>query len=364
MKSCLIATFLLVLPAVAQQRQRFTINTGTPEGQALQAIGQETDEARKLSLAQDFVSKYPKHEGTAWVCGQMEAIYLGQKDYAKALDAAEKGYAADPNDADVAFNGIKAAEGKDDPDAVKTWALRTAEASHKFVGSAKAPESDEDKQYLEHMKEVGTYAEYALYSAAVKSKDPKKMVELGEALEKADVKSPYMWQLAPYYLRALGAKACGTADRLANTDPHDAEAMLFAADCSWRGNNPARMIALGNKALEALGSRPKVEGLSDAGKSGTAQFYVGVGYAMQQRFGPAEKALRAALPTVKGDPTLAAFAYFNLGLSVYQLGKPLGDRSKMREGMQLFEQSAALKSTVQDQAARNARTIRAELGGR
>jgi hypothetical protein len=85
---------------------------------------------------------------------------------------------------------------------------------------------------------------------------------------------------------------------------------------------------------------------------------------MQSRFGPAEKALRIALPAVKNDPTLGAYAYFHLGLSIYQLGKPLGDKSRMREGMQFFEQSAAIKSAVQAQASSNARQIRTELGGR
>jgi len=363
MKNCFIAVVLLVLPVVAQQRQKFTINTGTPEGQMLQAIGQETDDAKKITLMQDFLSKYPKHEGVSWVCGQLEASYLAQKEYDKALDAAEKGFAADPEDADIAFNGIKAAEGKDDADAVKTWAVRTAEAARKITGG-KAPANDEEKQAAEHAKDLGTYAEYALYSQAVKSKDNKKTADLGEALEKVNPKSTYLWQVLPVYLRAEGPRACATADRLGRSDPKNAEALLYAADCSWRGNNPTAMVAQATKAREALGSRPKVEGVSDAGKSGMADFYIGVGYSMQQRFGPAEKALRAALPSVKGDSTLAAYAYFHLGLSIYSLSKPLGDKTRMREGMGYFEQSAALKSSVQDQASRNARLIKTELGGR
>jgi hypothetical protein len=64
MKSCLLGLVLLVLPAAAQeQKQHFTINVSTPEGQMLQSIGQESDDDKKLALAQDFLDKYPKHEG-------------------------------------------------------------------------------------------------------------------------------------------------------------------------------------------------------------------------------------------------------------------------------------------------------------
>jgi tetratricopeptide (TPR) repeat protein len=364
MKSCFVAVILLALPALAQ-KQRFTINANTPEGQMLQIIGEETDDAKKLVLMEGFMAKYPKHEGASWVCGQMEAVYLGRKDYDKALDAAEKGFSADPEDLDVAYSGLKAAEGKEDTEAVKIWASRTTQIARKTTGSGKAPADDEEKAMMEHARDVATYSEYTLYSQAVRAKDPKVTADLGEALEKSNPKSTYMWQAAPYYLRALGAvKGCAAADRLAAADSKNAEALLFSADCNWRANHPDRMVALGTRALEALGTRQKVEGLSDAGKSTAANFYIGVGYGMQQRYGPCEKALRIALPAVKGDATMGPYATYFLGVSVYYLGKPLGDKSRMREGMQFLEQSAAVKSAVQDLATQSAKAIRQELGGR
>ena len=79
MKRYLVALVLLVLPVVAQQHQNFTINVGTPEGQLLQSIGQEADEAKKVALMQEFLDKYPMHEGAGWVCVQLQGVYLGQK---------------------------------------------------------------------------------------------------------------------------------------------------------------------------------------------------------------------------------------------------------------------------------------------
>src|SRR5579862_3845596 len=130
MKRSVAILVLLALPALAQ-KQNFTINVGTPEGQQLQAIGQEADDAKKVALMEDFLSKSPKHEGAPWVAGQLEVIYLQQKQFDKALDAADKAYTGGPNEIDLAYNGVKAAEGKGDAGEIKKWAERTAEIAQK-----------------------------------------------------------------------------------------------------------------------------------------------------------------------------------------------------------------------------------------
>jgi tetratricopeptide (TPR) repeat protein len=217
---------------------------------------------------------------------------------------------------------------------------------------------------VEHDKEVGNYAEYALYAATLKSKDPKEVAEIGAALEEANPKSQYLWLATPNYLRALGAKGCTTASKLATADSKNAEAFLVAADCSWRGSRADAVISNGTRALEAINSRPKVEGGNEGGKAGMANFYVGVGYSMQGKYGPANKALRASLGAIKGDSAIYANALFNLGLANYNLGKAIGDRGQMREGLKYFEESAEIASNVQQQASRNATLIKGELGGK
>jgi tetratricopeptide (TPR) repeat protein len=377
MKSCFLVLGLLVLPAAAQeQKQHFTINVGTPEGQMIQAIGGEPDDDKKLALAQDFLSKYPKHEGAGWVTGQLQSVYLKQKEYDKAIDAGEKALANDPNDLDVAHYCLKAAEGKEDPDLVKTWSARTSQIARKITASSKAPADDDEKQYQEYVKGVDTYSEYALYALALKLREPKTVAELGAALEQQNVKSKYMPLMSGIYLNALtqsgqSAKTCAAAEKLAAANSKDADSLVIAADCSLRKNSYDRAVAHATRAVEAIGSRPKPEGVGDADWAskkatllGRANWIAGIAYGSQQKYGPADKALRAALPSVKGDPQLLALALFHLGLSNYNLGKALGDKSKIREGLHYFEQCSEITSAVQDQASRNVRTIRGELGGK
>ena len=99
-------------------------NPGTPEGQILQSLGQETDDAKRISLAQDFLAKYPKHEAAGWVAAQLESGLLAKKDNDKVLEVAEAAYANGP-DMDAAYYALKAAVAKEDIAQAKKWSART-----------------------------------------------------------------------------------------------------------------------------------------------------------------------------------------------------------------------------------------------
>jgi hypothetical protein len=376
MKSYLAGLVLLalpcVLPVLAQEKQNFTINVGTPEGQLLRSIGQETDDTKKVTEEQDFLAKYPKHEGAGWVAGQLESALLAQKENDKVLEVAEAAYANGP-DMDGAYFALKAAVAKDDAAQAKKWSARTSETARKAISSAKAPTDDDARQQLEYAKQVDEYSEYGLYVLALKAQ-PKEEVDLVDTLIKQNPKSQYLSEVASSYFAALGkagetAKVCPAADKMAVDK--NAEAMLAAADCAMRANRPERVVALGAKAAEAANTRPKHEGVSDsdwavqkAATLGSANFYTGVGYALEMRYGPANKALRAALPAIRGNQQSNAIALFYLGLANYSLGKPLGDRAQMREGLHYFQQSADIAGPMQDQASRNAKLVLTELGGK
>lgn len=363
-----------VPPAAAQEKQNFVINPGTPEGQILQNLGQETDDARKISIGQDFLAKYPKNEAAGWVAAQVESGLLAQKDYDKVLQVADMAYANGP-DMDAAYYALKAAVAKGDAAEAKTWSARTSEAAQKIIAADKAPADDDAKHQAEYAKEVSEYADYGLYVVALKAQ-PKEVVELVDQMEKQDPKSQYLPLIASDYFSALSktgeaAKACPAAERMSAGASKNVEAMLYSADCSMRAQKGAGMITYGTKALEALGSRTKEEGMSDAewaakkeNMTGTANWYIGVGYSLEGKYGPANKSLRATLPMLKGNEQFRGMALFYLGLANYSMGKAIGDRGQIRQGLQFFQQSAAIGNPLQEQASRNAKLVLAELGGK
>jgi tetratricopeptide (TPR) repeat protein len=378
MKSYVASLVLVLFPGVlaltAQEKQNFVINPSTPEGQILQSLGQETEDARKISLAEDFLAKYPKNEAAGWVAAQLESALLAQKDNDKVLEVAEAAYANGP-DMDAAYFALKAAVAKEDADQAKKWSARTSEAARKITASAKTPADDEEKHQLEYAKEVVEYADYGLYVLALKAQ-PKEEVDLVDTLIKQNPKSQYLPDIASSYFAALtkageGGKTCPEAEKMAAGASKNAEAMIVAADCSMRAQKGAGMVTYGSKALEAINSRTKPDGTSDADWAskkesivGSANWYVGVGYSLEGKYGPANKALHTALPLVKGNEQLHEMALFYLGLANYSLGKAIGDRGQMRQGLQFFQQASAASGPMQDQASRNAKLVLAELGGK
>jgi tetratricopeptide (TPR) repeat protein len=187
-------------------------------------------------------------------------------------------------------------------------------------------------------------------------------------------KSQYVPMLAGKYLLALqqsgkADKAGAMAEKLVAVDSSNADALLIAADYNLQKSKTDKAITYANKVTEVLASKQAPEGVGAAdwektkqAMLGRAHWIAGVGYGVENKFGPADKALRAALPAVSGNTQLTATALFYLGLSNYQLGKTLGDKARTREGLKYFEQCSAIKSTVQDQALKNVRAIRGELG--
>jgi tetratricopeptide (TPR) repeat protein len=358
---------LAAIPALAQ-RPAPTINTETPEGILLQLIGQESDEAKKITLMEEFISRYAAHNGVPWVHGQMIASYTKAGQFDKAMAAAETLLATYPLDAEAAHGALKAAEGKKDPDAVLKWAVRTSEAARKAAAAPKAgDEEDEDyKRRVDYDKQVDTYTEYSLFATALQTADPAKKAQLFRALEERAPQSQYMAQsYGPYFL-ALSqagdtAGATGVAERAIAKDSAIEEMLAFVGDVYLRENRePDKVLAYSTRLVDQVSVKAKPEGVSDADWQKWKSQLLGLGfwlqggvYSAQNKFPEAEKALGAALPHLAGNDEIRAAALFHLGVASFKLGK-------IAEAMKFTEQCVAIKSAYQAMAQSNLKAIKAQ----
>src|SRR5947209_20584740 len=103
----LLLALLLAAGALAQ-RHKVNINTETPEGQLLQQIGQESDDAKKLALLEKFTQDYSKSENLAWVYGEMQPLYVKANQPEKAVNIGDKLIALDPDDLETSLDTLKA----------------------------------------------------------------------------------------------------------------------------------------------------------------------------------------------------------------------------------------------------------------
>ena len=76
----------------------------------------------------------------------------------------------------------------------------------------------------------------------------------------------------------------------------------------------------------------------------------------------ADKELRAALPGIKGQPTLEGPAYYFLGEVDYSLGRQSMDRTMADQGIKYLLQSALISGQYQQSAAAEAKRMKTEMG--
>lgn len=356
----------LMAASLSGQREKFTINLTTHEGQLLQQVKEEPDDAKKVTLMEQFLTQYPNHEGAVWVYSQMvvSCTNLGQLD--KALAAADKVLAQDPSDLETAFAAMKAAEAKKDPDVVRKWAVRSSDLARKVAQVPKAADEDDDafKQRIDSAKHLDTYTEYVLFNSAVQTPEAARKVELLKTLVERAPDSTYLSQGYGLYFAALVQSgdipaAVVVAEKLIAKGQGNELMLATAGDFYLRQNRePQKVVDYSSKLIELVSATSKPDGVSDADWQKTQKYFLGLGqwmmgvvYCSQSKFGEANKVLRTALPLLEGNDETKAGALFNLGIANSHL-------RNLADAVKYFEECAAIKSPYQPKCTENLKSIR------
>lgn len=371
MRTYSLALLLILFPPLAApfsaQRQASMINTATPQGRLLQQVKDESDDAKKIALMEQFLAQYPEDEGATWVNSQMvtSCVKVGQFD--KALAAAEKVLAKDPGDVGTAYEAVKAAEAKKDPDAVCRWAVQASDLARKILQAPKgSDESDEAfKERVDSAKRLDTYTEYALFNMAIQAPEPARKVELLRTLAARAPESTYLSQAQGLYFQALTQAgdvpgAVALAEKLIAKGQANEEMLATSGDYILRQKgDPQKVLDYSSKLRALVDSRSKPDSVSDADWQkwrnrflGWGMWLEGVAYGVQGKYADSNKALRQALPQLEGNDEYKAGALFNLGVANSQL-KNVADAGRF------FEQCATLSTPYRAMCTDNLKRIRA-----
>lgn len=358
---------LAVLP-LAGQRRSVTISAISPEGRLLEQIRNESDDAKKLALAEQFLAQYPKHEGVPGVYAEMLASWTKSGQFDKAMETAEKLLAQDPGDLEPALAALKAAEAKKDPGAVRKWAVQASDLARKRVQGPKLADEDEElfKQRVDFAKQLDTYTEYALYASALQAPEPANKAALLKALEERAPESKYLSQAYGVYFLALAqsgdiAGAVPVAEKAIASGQGTEEMLASVSDFYMRQNKePQKVLDYSSKLIELASTRPKPDGVSDADWQKRKNYFLGAGHwftgallVSQSKYAEGDKSLRTALPLLDGNDEIKAGALYNLGIANQGL-------KNYPEAMKFYEQCAAIQSPFQPLAANVLKTLKAK----
>lgn len=277
---------------------------------------------------------------------------------------------------DDAYQGLKDAVAKKDAAAVKKLAPETLKLAKQAAAEAAPASADEKEAWTQHVayaKDVESYTEYALYATAVQS-PPEQLIELIAMLEQQAPKSKYLADAyGPYFaaLNASGASAKITAiaEKALENLPDNEDALAVVARSAYDRKQMDRALTLANRLVAAASKHAKPENVPQADFERKRSSFLGQGYWMagiiygdRQQFALSDKALRAALPLIKGNNAMAGPALFLLGVDNYQLGKMTNSKAKILEAAKFSEDAAAIPGAQQDQAWRNAQLMKTEAG--
>lgn len=373
-----VNTLLLALLGAAAfaQRHELVVNTETPEGQLLHAIGTEQDAGKRVELLEQFAAQHADHVSAAWVLEQLVNAYAATGDAAKAAAAGEKLLAKDPGDLASAVTVLKALEGSSDAAAVQKWSALTSKLAREELAKPKpedAEQAEEWAQAQDYAKQVDAYSDYALLNQALKATDPQQALALATELEKRSPDSPYALQAqnaAFLSLRRAGreAEAVALAEKILIRDPQNEELLLVAADHAMKTKQNDKVIDYSNRLVEVMAGKQKPEQMSDEDWRkrrdtllGVGNWMAGVTYATQNKYAQADKSLRQALPLLT-DEQMKAAALFHLGVANFRLGESAGSAPRIKEALAYSQQCAAIKSPYAAGAQKNVNAIRAKYG--
>lgn len=370
-----VLAFAAVLTCVAAmagaaQKKPFEINAQTPEGALLTEVGKTDDEAKKAALLEEFLQKYPQHEGIPYAGTQLQAIYLKNGSFDKVIQAAGTILAVDPGLPLAAYNALQACEQKKDYPAIKTWALKTVEAAKSDLATPKPSNEAQAEQWAkdqDYAKQVILRCEYSLSHSAVETQDPKAKADLGEALLSLNPDSQYAAQAVPHYLFGLiqtgqAEKASAVAEKLLEKNASSEDLMLVVADNSLSARSFDKAGEFAAKAIEALKAKSAPQGgdaaawqKSHDSKLGRAYFIAGSVENEKKNYAEADKSFRAALPYVQGDSHLLAPTYFFLGFVNHEMAKlqKPASRTLLADAKKFTAACAAIAGAYQDTCKTN-----------
>jgi tetratricopeptide (TPR) repeat protein len=347
-----LTLFALLLFSVIgwSQNVKISIPAGTPEDKELTAIAAEPDAQKRITLYEDFFTKYADNKpAAAYAEWQLSQQYLSAGDAAKALGYGDKALELFPSDLDLIVSQISVAQALKDNGKVVDYAVRGGEI---FDSIAKQPKpadvSDSDwKTRLADEQESARpsydFVESAAYNVIAGEQDPAKRMSDIEKFTPAFPKSKFedqISQLALYSLQQLNQpqRLETYGEKALAANPESIPTLLMLANAYAADPRQAdKALTYSNKVIVLTGASPDEKKQLAAG---VAHSIAGYAYLNQGKLVPAVSELKTAVSLLPGDPKAEQEALFRLG---YAYAK----QNRRADSMAALQKAAAIDGPYQ-----------------
>jgi len=338
--SCFLSLASLFLSGQASaQTDKIVIPAGTPEDHDLQAISNEPDAAKKLTMYQDFVAKYASNPAAvAYGDWQISQAYQTTGDLNKALEFGDKALVGSPRNLDIVVSQANIAQQAKDNAKLMDYAAKGGEICSSISKQPKpAGMSDEEfsKQVAEDQsaaKNTCDFLESAGFNVIADESDAKKRMAYIEKYSAAFPDSKFQDQVSSYAMYTLGpgqlndqARLFAYGEKTLAGNPNSLPALLLLAGSYVDDGKPAdlgKAITYSQKAIAVAKADARDADKSRKLSAGVAHSTLGYAYMKQDKTAPALPELKSAVALLKGqDDQQYSVALYRLGFAYAKLNK-------------------------------------------
>lgn len=352
----LVAVFLSLLflaPRAAAQSDRIVIPAGSPEDRALQAISNEPDAAKKLTMYQDFVQKYSSNPAAVtygdW---QISQAYQNTGDFSKALDYGDKALAGAPRNLDILVSLASIAQQAKDNAKLMAYVAKGGAVCGSIEKQPK-PEAMSDDEFKRQVAEDKSAAkvscdfmESAGFNVIADENDAKRRMAYIEAYSAAFPASKFQDQISSYAMYTLGpgqlndeARLFAYGEKTLAANPNSLPALLLLAGSYVDDPKPgsvAKAVTYAQKAIVVAKADDPDADKSRKLSAGVAHSIVGYADIKQDKTAAAIPELKSAVELLKGqDDQQYSIALYRLGFAYAKLNKISEAREVLTEAVKI-----------------------------
>src|SRR5579863_378184 len=352
--SCFLSLASLFLSGQASaQTDKIVIPAGTPEDHDLQAISNEPDAAKKLTMYQDFVAKYASNPAAvAYGDWQISQAYQTTGDLNKALEFGDKALLGSPRNLDIVVSQANIAQQAKDNAKLMDYAAKGGEICSSISKQPKpAGMSDEEfsKRVAEDQsaaKNTCDFLESAGFNVIADESDAKKRMAYIEKYSAAFPDSKFQDQVSSYAMYTLGpgqlndqARLFAYGEKTLAGNPNSLPALLLLAGSYVDDGKPAdlgKAITYSQKAIAVAKADARDADKSRKLSAGVAHSTLGYAYMKQDKTAPALPELKSAVALLKGqDDQQYSVALYRLGFAYAKLNKVGEAREVLTEAVKI-----------------------------
>jgi tetratricopeptide (TPR) repeat protein len=355
MKSRYLVLVLLLAMPLSAQITTISFAAGSPEDQATQAIANEQDAQKRLTMWNDFVEKFGSNpQAVAYGNSQIAQQYSASGDVKQALAYSEKAVAAQPNNIDMIMAAVNAAQQAKDSSKVIEYACKGG-ALYNQVGKSPKPADMSDADFATQndnlrssLQQTYDFFEVAAFNAIAGENDAKLRMNYVDAFTPAFPKSKFTEQVAQYAIVSLqqlsdSSRLAAYGEKALAADPDNASTLVLLATAFSEDQKSPRLDKATQYARRAIElsktgtpeSEPKRKLTEGAAHSA-------LGYALLR-----EEKTTAAVPELKEASLLLKGDQAAYSTVLYRLGYAYAKLNRVGEARAVLSEAAAIQGPFQ-----------------